>query len=73
MKPQAIDSIDLHSKSHTKDDGTQNYLVFQRKSLDILKRLVILILFHYVNLKDFLRKVIILLLHLFNTPTASGA
>ena len=53
IKLQTFDSSYFRSKSHFEDDGTDN-----------LKKMVILIVFHCGNLKDCLRKVLILLLHL---------
>ena len=49
-------------KSHFEADGTQNYLVFQR--INRILKLAVLIMFCHGSLKDYLLKVLHLLLHL---------
>ena len=58
IKLQAFDSSYSEDKSHFEDDDTVDHRI------DILKGLVILIIFHNGNLNDCLMKVLKLLLHL---------
>ena len=60
-----LDSIYFRGKSHFKEDGAQNYLIFQ--PMYIFKRLVVLVvmyIFIFGNLKVCAMKELILLLHL---------
>ena len=50
-------------KGHIEEDGTQNYLVFQPMN-KYFKIMQIQNIFHHGNLKDYLMKVLNLLLHL---------
>ena len=63
---QTFDLIYFRGKSHFKEDGAQNYLVFQNCT-DIFKRILVLSMvniFTFGNLKACRMKVLILLLHL---------
>ena len=63
-KLKTFDSIYFRGKSHFEDDGAQNWLVFQPIK-GILKQLVLMIvIFYHGILKDYLMKVLSLLLHL---------
>ena len=61
-KLKTFDSSYFIGKSHFEEDGVQNYLVFQ-PSTDILI-LIVLMIFYHEHLKDYLMKVLNLLLHL---------
>ena len=63
VKLQVFDWNWFWGKSHFEDDGTQNYLVFHQCT-DIFKKLLILVILHWGNLKYFLIKLLNLLLHL---------
>ena len=58
IKLQAFDSSYFQVKTHFEDDDTLDHRI------DILKGVVILIIFHNGNLNDCLMKVLKLLLHL---------
>ena len=61
-KLKALDLSYFIGKSHFEEDGTQNYLVF--RSLNILKLLHTKNVFHRGNLKDYLAKLLSILVHL---------
>ena len=61
IKIQTFDLSYFRGKNHFEDDYTQNYF---SQCTNILKRLVILIIFKHGNLKDCLMKVLSLFLHL---------
>ena len=63
VKIQTFDSSYFRRKCHFYNDGMQSYLVFSQ-SINILKRLLIVIKFQRGNLKDCLMRVINFLLHL---------
>ena len=62
-KLKTFDSSYFRGKSHFEEDGTQNCLVFQpiNKYFKVMTNTNI---FHHRNLKDYLTKVLSLLLHL---------
>ena len=62
-KLQTFDSVYFRGQSYFEEDGTQNYLYFNQCT-DILKGLLILMIFYHGNLKDCLTKVLSLLLQL---------
>ena len=65
-KLKTVDSSCFKCKSHFEEDGTQNYLIFQpiqryfKKGLQVL---VVVIIYTFGNLKVYLMKGLILILH----------
>ena len=65
-KLKTVDSSCFKRKSHFEEDGTQNYLIFQpiqryfKKELQVL---VVVIIYTFGNLKVYLMKGLILILH----------
>ena len=56
-KLKTFDSSYFIDQSHCEEDGSQNYVVFQPLNKYFkVKRLPILIMFHYGNLRDYLQK-----------------
>ena len=62
-KLESFDSSYFRGKSHFKNDGSQNWIVFNQYT-DILKQLVLMVvIFCHTNLKDCLMKALMYLLH----------
>ena len=63
QKVKTFDSSYFRGKSHFEEDGTQNYLAFQPINRNF-KMIANTKMFHHGNLKDYLMKLLRLLLHL---------
>ena len=63
-KLKTFDSSYFFGKSDFEEDGKQKYLVFQPMYSFLRGFLLILIIFHHGNLKDYLMKILHLLLRL---------